>query len=94
VSLYFPDDVFRLNLALEPSQRIFQRFAFLQTHFGQIGSSSRARVKQAQLQLTARWVVVLRLRDIWQHARLAQPKFAGRLFPAIAPFGCSIKSVL
>ena len=68
VSLHFPDDLFRLNLAFEPSQCIVQRLAFLQTHFCQIGSSSRAKVNQPQLQLTARFVVVLRSRHIWQHA--------------------------
>ena len=57
MSLYFLDDLFRLNLAFEPSQRIIQRLAFLQTHFSQIGSSSRANVNRALLQLTARLVV-------------------------------------
>lgn len=54
MSPHLPDDLFRLNLAFEPSQRIVQRLAFLQTHFSQISPPSRARLSQAQLQLTVR----------------------------------------
>ena len=35
VTLHFLDDVFRLNLALEPAQGILQRFTFLQSNFCQ-----------------------------------------------------------
>ena len=45
MSFHFPDDLFRLDLAFESAQSIFQRLAFLQTYFCQIDSSSRANVK-------------------------------------------------
>ena len=35
VTLYFLDDVFRLHLALESAERIFQRLAFLNSNFSQ-----------------------------------------------------------
>jgi len=35
VTLDFPNDIFRLNLALEPTQGILQRFAVLQSNFCQ-----------------------------------------------------------
>ena len=35
VTLDFLDDVLRLNLSLEPAQRIFQRLAFLNANFSQ-----------------------------------------------------------
>jgi hypothetical protein len=35
VTLYFLDNVFLLYLALEPAQRILERFAFLHTNFSQ-----------------------------------------------------------
>jgi hypothetical protein len=36
VTLHFLDDVFRLNLALEPTQGILQRLALMQSNFCQI----------------------------------------------------------
>ncbi len=36
VTLYFLDDVFLLNLALEPAQRIFKRLAFLHANLCQL----------------------------------------------------------
>src|SRR6266702_2969087 len=36
VTLHFLDDVFRLNLALKATKRVFHRFAFLQSNFCQI----------------------------------------------------------
>ena len=35
MTLHFLNDVFRLNLALEPTQRILQRLALLQSNFCQ-----------------------------------------------------------
>jgi hypothetical protein len=39
VTLHFLDDVFRLHLALEPPQCVFNRLAFLQSNFCQIIAS-------------------------------------------------------
>ncbi len=35
MTLYFLDDVFRLNLALKPPQRVFERLAFLHSNLCQ-----------------------------------------------------------
>ena len=80
MSLHFPDDLFRLNLAFEPSERIFQRLAFLQTHFSQIASSSRANVNQALLQLTARGRRAGGPAISGRALRFTQPKMPGPVF--------------
>jgi len=39
MSLNFLDDVFLLDFALETTQRIFQRFAFLKSYFSQLSNT-------------------------------------------------------
>src|SRR5262249_58389809 len=36
VTLYVPNDVLRLNLALEPTEGILQRLSFVQSNFSQV----------------------------------------------------------
>jgi len=62
VTLHFLDDVFRLNLALEPPQGILDRLAFLQSNFGQIhhphenyiGHTELTPLWHAEVELSAR----------------------------------------
>jgi hypothetical protein len=51
MTLYFLDDVFRLNLPLEPSQCVFERLAFLHSNFCQ-GNTPPNRPKWAAFRIS------------------------------------------